>query len=626
LPRIPILVWWVVTAALLVLTMMGIERKITWYLAVDQYGYLAFAHDLARGHVFHHWAPLDALKSGMPERMDVLVQTYVYDHGKLYCRYAPGFPIILAGWLTLFGDDGAHYLNGTIFLVILVLLIAFQRRVVHSRWRATAGVALVVLFPTYVHLWALTLTRDLSTHLAGLLGLFLLLPKNARRLSGRDVAASGLALGFAATIRPDAVLYLVPAGCLAIARWYRERASRGTVLRGLAVGALGVTLGLAPSLGYYWAATGSPFRPTQGMEIEQFLTSGPPTPSSTPAPQPRVGFPSGAWRGGTAGPVQGGGLRLQHFWMTFPGIIALLRDAYGDVFLLMAVAGAIIALIRRRVFLVLATVPYCVLAIVFFSFWGRPDTRYLVGPYLLLPILIVEGALGLLDLTRQLARRGRLDAARGFATGAGFAILLAAAVLWLPTRTTALPALRVIVPGVAAIALFVAAAWPRRRIVQLAAPGLALALVSLAATRTAAALEARASFQRPEMLRARESFAKLVDRGSVIITTEDVGRPAENIDYYSGVAYALYLTDIDRWRLPVNEAAHLFLQAGMTPYLYLPASDPRLSQLLTDLDPRFRAELVADIPPQLAKDHFVAAAFHRGVRMMLYKISRRTPG
>ena len=58
----------------------------------------------------------------------------------------------------------------------------------------------------------------------------------------------------------------------------------------------------------------------------------------------------------------------------------------------------------------------------------------------------------------------------------------------------------------------------------------------------------------------------------------------------------------------------------MTPSLLLPASDPRLSALLTDLDPRFRAELVADIPPQLAKDHFVAAAFHRGVRMMLYKI------
>ena len=47
----------------------------------------------------------------------MLVQTYVYDHGKLYCRYAPGFPILLAGWLTLFGDDGAHYLNPTIFIV-----------------------------------------------------------------------------------------------------------------------------------------------------------------------------------------------------------------------------------------------------------------------------------------------------------------------------------------------------------------------------------------------------------------------------------------------------------------------------------------------------------------------------
>src|SRR5262245_36426018 len=83
--------WWVATGLFLGFTAWSMDQKITWYLAVDQYGYLAFGHDLAAGHVFHHWPPLDAFVSRLPAQVDVLVQTYVYDHGKLYCRYAPGF-------------------------------------------------------------------------------------------------------------------------------------------------------------------------------------------------------------------------------------------------------------------------------------------------------------------------------------------------------------------------------------------------------------------------------------------------------------------------------------------------------------------------------------------------------
>ena len=35
----------------------------------------------------------------------------------------------------------------------------------------------------------------------------------------------------------------------------------------------------------------------------------------------------------------------------------------------------------------------------------------------------------------------------------------------------------------------------------------------------------------------------------------------------------------------------------------------------------FTVDLVADIPPQRAMAHFVAAPFHRGMRMELYRIS-----
>jgi hypothetical protein len=634
-PRLPVAVWWIVTAALLVLVMIGIERKITWYLAVDQYGYLAFAHDLASGHVFHHWPPLDALAPGLPRRADVLSQTYVWDDGRLYCRYAPGFPIVLAAWLDVFGDDGANYLNPTIFLAILLLALAFQARVFHSRWRATAGLALVALFPTFIHLWALTLTRDLATHLAGLLGLYLLLPVRGRRLAPGRVGAASLAIGFAGSIRPDAVMYGGPALLLIVARWWRERPDARRTLVGLAAGTAGLLLGLAPFLAFNRAATGSAFRPTQGMEADQFLgpanAGGGPRPTTplpappAPAPQePRVGYPPGAWQGGTAFTVQGGGLRLANIPQTLPGIIGLLRGYYGDVILGLAIWGAVVAFLLRRM-LFLAAVPYCVIAVLFFSCWSRPDTRYMVGLYLFLPMLVIEGTLGTLDLVRRFQRTGRGTLATRLAVVIGV-ILIGGVTFLHPTAAGgALPVLSVLVPGIGAVAVMATTVWPSRRHAALAAPGLALALVVLAAWRTSQAGDQRASFQGPQMRRARATFGRAVERGAVVITTEDVGRPGENIDYYVPGVHALYLTDLARWRLGLSRAAELLIAGGLKPYLFIPASQFGGEQMLAELREHFSVELAADVPPPQAIEYFVAAAFHRGVRMLLYRVGPK-PG
>ena len=59
-------------------------------------------------------------------------------------------------------------------------------------------------------------------------------------------------------------------------------------------------------------------------------------------------------------------------------------------------------------------------------------------------------------------------------------------------------------------------------------------------------------------------------RHSRFVALRDVGRPGENIDYYSGVARAFYLTDLERWRLSVAKAAELLARAGMKPYLFIP--------------------------------------------------------
>ena len=116
---------------------------------------------------------------------------------------------------------------------------------------------------------------------------------------------------------------------------------------------------------------------------------------------------------------------------------------------------------------------------------------------------------------------------------------------------------------------------------------LALALVVLACWRLSPLLETSARFQGEEMARARAIFARKVEPGAVVITTEEVGRPVENIEYYSGVAHALYLTDLERWGLTVGDAAELLARGGMRPYLLLPKAHPGLDPLLAALGRRF---------------------------------------
>src|SRR5262249_6743472 len=395
-----------------------------WYLAVDQFGYLTFAHDLLHGHVFHDWPPLKALEPFFPARTDVLAQTYVYDMGRLYCRYSPGFPMLLASWVGILGDDRAHYLNPTVYLLLLAVALAFPRRVFHSPWRAAAGTALIALFPTMMHLWGLTLTRDLSAHLFALIGLFLLLPVGGKALGPWRLLAAGLALGFTFTIRPDAVLYLVPAALMLTVRWVHERRRRHGLEGVLALQAmsLGLIIGASPLLAYNWAATGNPLLPTQGMELP--LLPSPPPPAWKPRSVPRaeatppadgtIGFPSVGWRGGTLEQVQGGGLRLAHFPTTIKGNWTLFTRAYSPLLVGAAIWGAVVAAVMRPM-LVAAAVSYAVVAFLFFSCWPRPDFRYLIGAFVFLPMLVVEGTIGTLDVVRMLWKQRKAEVARGLA-------------------------------------------------------------------------------------------------------------------------------------------------------------------------------------------------------------------
>ena len=499
-------VWLTATTLFLLVTAAWLEHQITWYLAVDQFGYLTFAHDLLAGRVYHEWAPFQWLARTIPPRTDALAQAYVYDHGRLYCRYSPGFPILLASWIGLLGD--AHYLNLTLFLVLLSVLIAVQWRLLRSRWRALAGTVPIVVLPTSVYLWALTPTREVAAHLSAFTGLFLLLRAGGRGLAPWRMAIAGVALGYAASVRPDAILYLVPATLLVAVHLRRRRSPFGVVARIGVVGAIGVVVGLLPALAYNWTATGNPFRSTQGMELDQFLA---PLPRSEPTPAGgAVGYPSPGWHGGTTSDVQGGGLRLANLRRTLPANLAFL------------VWGGVVALMVRPLVFVTA-VPYGIVALLLYSCWPRPDPRYLIGVNLLLPMLLVEGTVGTLDLVRRLAWRGRVEAARrlAFVAAAGMVLALVGAAALQPSVSYGRLAVPVLL--IAAGGAGMAATWPRRRVVAIVAPLLALTLTGIAVARAWNGLDRRAGFQRPQMLRARDTFRRTFRHEAVTLSNQSVG-------------------------------------------------------------------------------------------------------
>src|SRR5262249_43822267 len=143
--------------------------------------------------------------------------------------------------------------------------------------------------------------------------------------------------------------------------------------------------------------------------------------------------------------------------------------------------------------------------------------------------------------------------------------------------------LRWIIPlvlGIPGLAAAVTAVQPRHRYAGWAAIVLMLALVWLKASQVDAESNRRAPFQKPMMTEARANMQRLLEPNAVVITSEDVGRPAENIDYYSGVAHALYLTDLRRWHVEIPSVAVWLAMDQQRPYLFLPAAQEDLAQIL----------------------------------------------
>lgn len=529
----------------LAVTARGLERRTTWYLASDQFAFLTFADDLRHGRIFHDPGTLATLADGVPRdrTADAFYQTYLWRDGLLYSRYPPGFPLLLAGAGTLAGERGMHLLNPLLYLVLvagmaLLTSVLLRGSAIAAAAGAAASWALLVV-PTDVHFWGITVARDLPAHLLALGAL-------AAACGGR-FGLAGLALGVACSIRPDAVLYSLSLGAVALVVRPAPRA--------LVRGSLAFAAGIAPLLAYNTITQGHPLAFTQGMEFRQLMST---------APGPRVASASLA---ASLPIVSGGGFRLRNLPQVLPQNLRYLAAAFG-AFLVPAIA-ALVCPSRRRSLVAAALAPYLAGSIFFYSCWGHGDARYLVGAVLVLLVATAVGTtawcVALVDASRPPRRRAALLAL-------GLAVVVAA-----PHAFPEQPPRRPLEIAVGAGALLAGGAALAPALAATAAAVApfvpAAAFAGVAVTRIVNGSGARDPFQAPQVARARESIEALVPAGAVLITTPALGRPAENITRYTHAA-AYYEGELAGLGTTLATATRRLLGAGRRVYLLVPAAGP----------------------------------------------------
>lgn len=628
---------WLARAILVItLTLVGIwtVQRTTWYLAIDQFGYLTFAEDLARGQVHHDWGLLPALRPLLPAGVDVDVhaQTYVRHGDTLFCRYSPGYPLLLAATRSLLGPTAEHYVNPPFVVLLLLLVYLIGCRVLGSLWLGLAAALLVALMPNYILMWSTSPLRDVPAHAFALAGLWMLLPGSRRLGAGWRELAAGCLLGYAITTRNDAALYLLPAGGIALL-------DRELLPRRMVAATLGFALGIAPLLAYNYLATGNPLRPTQAMELNSVLSRAPSTTeasSSTWARLPSFSREAAA-ADESAAPatrmsdaptplptpfrVQGGGLRLSNLGKTLPANVAILREAFGDLALALALVGALAA--TRKPALFLLVVPYCLVAFVFFSLWTLPGPRYLTGVLLLLPLAALEGARALAAAPAWIGFRGGRAAgvAAAVAIVVGLAGLLAGTPFDAPSALPWVSATLAVGTALGVCAALFVTVRARSLLVTLTI-GLGLAATLL--WRSTSTLGTRATFQSAQVARAQATIAGAVDLPAVVLTTTAIGRPAENLNYYTR-AEAVYLEELFRWQVQPRFAVGRLLRSGYAVYLMTTPDAARQWLANSNISDWYTAEIEQTIAPDEAADYFVASPFHRGIPLVLVRLELK-PG
>lgn len=602
-----------------------VQARTSWYLAIDQFGYLSFARDLVAGRVDHPSAAAEILALFLPgAAADALGQTYVMRDGALYSRYAPGFPLLLALTSGLFGEPAVHEFNAFAMAALLPVIAWLSRRLLGSAWLGLGAALLVTMLPNQLLLWSISPLRDIPCHVLTLSAVALMLPRRGREeLGAGRAAAAFFLLGYSVSMRVDAVLYLVPVGLLFLLRGTWRPAV-------LASGALAFLIGVMPLLVYNALATGNPLLPTQAMEFDSVLSRVPGAALEAGRRLAEMVLPGDAIAAvDRSGPrqfrqlVQGGGFRFAHLQSSLPGNLDLFPTVFGWLGVFLGCLGALFSVARDRAFAV-ATVPYVVVSTVFYSFWTRPDSRYLAGALLLFAPLVLCGARLGVEAVASTAFFRRQQALR-----VAFGIALLGGLGWYGVSidfddVSARPWCEAVLVAalVCGICLGIGGDRAAALAVRVFAILLAVGLLGVFGWRTGRSLGTQASFQAEQVAQAQENFARWVPPGSIVYTSYRYGRPAENINYYTD-SHAIYLEEMLRWSLSHRTAIALGAHLGRETWL-LVTPDEALRWRDNPFLRRFaELEVVRQIPPAENRSYFVASPRHRGIQLVLARMRLR---
>ena len=598
---------------------LWVHDRTSWYLAIDQFGYLSFAENLRAGRVSYSSDVAHMLTyAHYGKIVDVFGQTYLLTDGALYSRYAPGFPIILAITSMIFGEPAVHDVNAVAMGLVLLAIAWVTRRLFNANWLGLAAALMATMLPMELLLWSISPLRDVPCHVLTMSGLALLIPSadGLRPARGRLLLA-GLLIGYAVAMRVDAILYLVP--CVLLL-WWQGPWSRAN----LAAAVLTFFIGVSPLLIYNQIATGNPLLPTQALELNQILSQGPQEDNDNSL-LAELFLPADAQAADQIrGPRQyrklnqGGGFRLSHLETTLPGNLRQFSKVFGGLGLALGIFGACLSI--RRPILFLATVPYIVLATLFYSFWTRADPRYLAGAFLLFTPLVLFGARELVTVIGRFQEKGasRLAYGASFVVVAGVIILASGINRDVPS---ALP--YVLLALLAAIASGALAAGLRdsMRARQIFGLVLGVLLVGTFCWRTHQSWGGQASFGAEQVAVAQANFEELVEDEALVLTSYRYGRPAENINYYTG-ADAIYLEELLRYsmgHLSTVGMAELFEKPV---YLLVDAAEAGRWVNNPFTKGKLAFDLIRRIPADESRAFFVASPRHRGIPLVLVLVRR----
>ena len=365
-----------------------------YYVAIgsDQYEVIRFAEALKNGSIFldHPVFKLVEDRTEPGKLYSIYYGGYLLRDGKIFCKYAIGYPLILAACMAVFGLPGVFFANFFIYSALL-LIIYLLGTLYFSRGaprRALSLGAPLLFFLLVDEVWQLSVTPhgDVASLFCLMAGIyFLVLSFRGRRTPALGpITAAGFFLGFSAAIRTPNILMMLPAGLYFLVRVVKGGRSWRTGIA-LFAAVISIGVGLAPALYQNHAISGSIFKPPQIHEIHVETVTAPAPENGDKVP---VRLGRRLWEILTKR-TSGWGIGNIHaaIWPMMFHLLVTFGPLFGVLFLF-GLAGEWKKDETRFLFF-----PAIVTFLVFYSGWVRPLERYIIPLYPLMTIIIM-GSIG----------------------------------------------------------------------------------------------------------------------------------------------------------------------------------------------------------------------------------------